>query len=287
MGYEIAENLKHALDLLRGNKSKAQVIAGATDLFLQGLPEQVVDLSGVPELTCMEAKDGHLYLGSSITHAEAAHSPLINEEASALAEACLSVGSPQVRNAGTIGGNIINAAPAADAAVALVGLGAEAVLVGTDGRSRRMAVEKLYSDYNCSTIDSSSEIMTTLVVKLNREEEGSAFSRFSPRRALSLPLLNTAVRLHLIGGRIEEIRLVVAPAQPAPTRLIKTEEKLLGFIPGKDSWDEVAKIASDEADVRGSLLRCSEQYRRHLVGVLTVDALQKAVNRARNAEGSS
>ncbi len=280
MPYRIANHLEDALTLLREYRGEARAIAGATDLFLQDYPGSLVDISGIPELTGVEEKNGLLRLGASLTHTEASLSGLIKKKAAALAEACSSIGSPQVRNIGTLGGNVINAAPAADAAVALVGLGAEAVLVDLEGCSRQKAVDELYLDYNCSLVNSSYEILTGLLINSCRSGEGSAFLRFAPRESLSLPLVNAAARVRLKGNCIEEVRLVAAPVKPYPTRLEKTEKLLPGCTLREVPWREVEKTAVEEVEVRGSLLRCSAQYRRYLVGVLAGRVLRNALERA-------
>ena len=284
MSYIIASDLNQALQILRDSKGQARVIAGATDLFLQTLPAELVDLAGLYETTQLEETGGLLSIGSAVTHASAARSLLIRSQAAALAEACAMIGSPQVRNIGTIGGNVANAAPAADAAVALVALGAKAVITDIAGQTRVEAVEELYAGYNRSTIDSSSEIIGRLLFKSCAAGEGSAFMRFAPRRALALPLVNAAARVRVSGRRIEAVRLVAAPVKPAPTRLFETEALLQEVIPGPEIWPKVEEAAA-EVEVRGSMLRCSEQYRRHLVGTLAGRVLKEAYQRACAAEG--
>jgi CO/xanthine dehydrogenase FAD-binding subunit len=280
MSYLVASNIEAALTSLREREGRARVIAGATDLFLEELPAHLIDLTVIPETTLLEEKDGFISIGAAVTHTAAALSPVVCSGAAALAEACSQLGSPQVRNIGTIGGNVVNAAPAADAAVALVALGAEALLVDTTGSKREEAVENLYAGYNRSVIDSTSEIMLRLIIRVTDREEGSAFIRFASRKALSLPMVNAAARVRVTDGFLQEVRLVVAPAGPAPTRLRQTEEMLYGKIPSEGTWAEVEASAAKEVEVRGSLLRCSEQYRRHLVGILAARVLRKAAERA-------
>jgi len=280
LSYSVTSSLDRALNVLSESMGQGRVVAGATDLFLKSLSPELVDVSSVPELLGINRDHGSLSIGAGVTHAEAAASPLIRLEAMALAEACRQVGSPQIRNIGTIGGNVVNAAPAADAAVALVALGARAVLIDLGKRQHHAAVEELYADYNLSTVDSSSEILLRFLLDLPARDEGSAFLRFAPRQALSLPLVNAAARVRLKGDAIESVRAVIAPVNPAPTRLYETEKMLLGSWPEDDTWRKVEYTAASEVEVRGSLLRCSAGYRQHLVGVLARRVLKKAVERA-------
>lgn len=283
VSYTIASNLEQAIKVLKESDGKAQVIAGATDLFLNNLPSELVDVSTVPEILGIARGKDFLSIGAGVTHAEAAASAVIRSEAEALSEACRQIGSPQVRNMGTLGGNVINAAPAADAAVALVALGAKAVLTDLYGSSREAFLEDLYDGYNRSSVDSSAEILLRFLLKPAQRGEGSAFLRFAPRAALALPLVNAAARIRVEQGLIKEVRVVIAPAKPAPTRLLETEKFLLGAKPGSDLWQKVESSASSEIEVRGSMLRCSEEYRHHLVGVLARRVLQQAAARAMEA----
>ncbi len=280
MSYLIASNLDEVLTSLRDANGKARVVAGATDLYLQDLPYGLVDLSCLKEATVIEEKDGLVKLGAAVTHTAAANSPLVLSRARALAEGCETIGSLQIRNIGTIGGNVVNAAPAADAAVALVGLGAEAVIIDIEGNTRQEAVENLYWEYNRSVIDSTREVMISLQLKPCLDTEGSAFTRFAARRALALPMVNAAARVKLESGLVKELRLVAAPVNPAPTRLLKTEELVIGRPVNNETITMVEKAAGEEVEVRGSLLRCSARYRLHLIGVLVARALETAANRA-------
>lgn len=280
MSYLIASKLDEVLTSLRDGSGKARVVAGATDLYLQDLPYGLVDLSALPETAVIEEKDGLVRIGAAVTHTAAASSPLVLSRARALAEGCEVIGSPQIRNIGTIGGNVVNAAPAADAAVALVGLGAEAVIIDVKGNMRQEAVENLYWEYNRSLIDSTREVLISLQFIPCMDGEGSAFTRFAARRALALPMVNAAARVKLENGLVKEIRLVAAPVNPAPTRLVKTEELVIGKPVNDQTISMVEKSAAEEVEVRGSLLRCSARYRLHLVGVLVSRALKTAADRA-------
>ena len=282
MSYLIASKLDEVLTSLRDGSGKARVVAGATDLYLQDLPYGLVDLSALPETTVIEEKDGLVRIGAAVTHAAAANSPLVLSRARALAEGCEAIGSPQIRNIGTIGGNVVNAAPAADAAVALVGLGAEAVIIDVKGNRRQEAVENLYWEYNRSSVDSTREVMISLQFKPCSGGEGSAFTRFAARRALALPMVNAAARVKYENGLVKEARLVAAPVRPAPTRLVKTEELIIGRPVNDETISMVEKAAAEEVEVRGSLLRCSARYRLHLVGVLVARVFKTAAARAGN-----
>lgn len=280
MSYIKVKTLQEAQDLLNELAPQVQVIAGGTDLFLQEKPEHLIDISALSELKKITEKGGPLEVGSAVTHSMAGASSLLLNKATALSEACLQVGSPQVRNVGTLGGNVINAAPAADAAVALAALGAEALLADRSGNMRTVALAQLYSGFNCSAVDCSSDILVKFVFPFCGTGEGSAFARFAARRALALPMANTAVRIKIEDGLIARVAVVAAPVKPAPTRFDQTETFLTGQPATEETWLKAEACASEEAQVRGSLLRCSADYRRHLIGVLVARALRTAAERA-------
>ncbi len=280
MSYLYPSSLEEALGILRDGSGRARVIAGATDIFLQRLPHSLVDLTALPALSGIKEESGLITIGAAVTHSQAAASPVILAGAQALAEGCARVGSPQIRNAGTLGGNIVNAAPAADAAVALAALGARARIVDIKGLTREEAVEDLYRTHNRSLVDSSSEILVELIIKSCGINEGSAFTRFAARNALALPLVNAAAAVKVENGLVKEARLVVAPVKPAPTRLQRAEEMLIGMPVNRETRLAVEKAAASEVEVRSSLLRCSARYRLHLVGVLVGRALETAAQRA-------
>lgn len=280
MSYRIAKDLEQALFFLRAEGGQARLIAGGTDLFLQPLPPALVDLTEIAGLSALREEGGRLMVGACFTHAAAAASSLLREKATALAEACAHVGSPQVRNMGTLGGNVVNAAPAADAAVALVALGARAVIVDTAGIYREEPVEDLYDRYSCSKVDSGREVLVRFLMDAHGPAEGSAFKRFASRRALSLPMFSVAAYLRTEQGCLREVRLSVAPAKPAPTRLPAVEKQLVGLPVAPETFDLAADLVRREITVRGSALRCSADYRRHLAGILAVRALTEAALRA-------
>jgi len=281
MSYVKVKTLQEAQSLLNELTPQAQVIAGGTDLFLQEKPEHLIDISALSELKVISEKDGLLEVGAAVTHSMAGVSSLLLKKATALSEACLQVGSPQVRNVGTLGGNVINAAPAADSAVALAALGAETMITDRFGSTRKAALDQLYSGFNCSAVDCSSDILVKFTFPSCGTGEGSAFTRFAARRALALPMANAAVRIKIEGGIIARIAVVAAPVKPAPARLKQTEAMLTGQSAAEETWLKAEKYASEEAEVRGSLLRCSADYRRHLIGILVGRALRTAAERAR------
>ncbi|MFC1951448.1 FAD binding domain-containing protein [Chloroflexota bacterium] len=146
--YILAQTLQEALDALEKYRGKARVISGGTDL----LPlinsraikvDFLIDITNITELNYINNNSGLIRIGALATHSEAAGSSIINEQAVLLAEASRAVGSLQIRNKGTVVGNVVNASPAADTSVALIALNAEAEVVSKNGQ-RIKKVEDLF-----------------------------------------------------------------------------------------------------------------------------------------------
>ena len=151
------------LHLLADRDGQARVIAGGTDLVLQLRRGErrarcLVDISHIYALRATTETDGLITIGAAVTHTELSASPLIREHAPVLAQAAAEIGSPEIRNVGTVGGNVVNAQPAADTALALAALGAEAEIVSVDG-ARWVALAELYAGPGLSCVDSNAELV--------------------------------------------------------------------------------------------------------------------------------
>ncbi len=278
-------SVEEALDILKSHKKQARIVAGGTDLILD-LKDQIrevkclVDISGIEELRKIERDGDNIKIGAAVTHSQAASSKLIQENAPALAEAALAIGSPQIRNQGTVVGNVINAQPAADTAVALFALEAKAEITTGSGR-QLVPIEKLYKGIGASKVDSTAEIVTALYFKSLKNNQGSAFVRLSQRKALALPMLNVAAVVTIQDDHFEEARIVVAPVAPMPLRSRKAEAALQGALIGLDSINTAAASAASEAQPRDSDLRGSAEYRKEMVKILVRRALEQASQRAK------
>ena len=164
--YLVPTSLEQALTMLKECPGQARVIAGGTDLIIQLKKKEVrarrlVDITNIGELKGIELEGDFIRIGACVTHQELASSSLIRERAAALAEGASQIGSPQIRNIGTVGGNIVNAQPAADAVVHLVALNAE-VEIATAAGIRREPLRELCVGPGQSTLDTSAEILTAV-----------------------------------------------------------------------------------------------------------------------------
>jgi len=283
--YLVATSITDALEKLASFGGEARIIAGGTDLVLQSqrgqCPSRVmVDVTGIPGLNQICDQDGFILIGAAATHAQIAACPLIRARAGVLALACGSVGGPQVRNVGTLVGNVVNALPAADGAVALFALDAQ-VEVATLGGREWMPIANLYENVGVCTIDSCAQMVTALRFKLLPPGTGSDFQRLARRRALVLPILSVAAVVSLRDGRFVDVRISIGPVAPVPFRATRAEQTLIGQPVDQACIAEAAHLAMADARPRSSPLRGSREYRTAMVEVLVGRALSHAAAQAK------
>jgi len=288
--YVTPSTVEEALATLASHRGRARIIAGGSDLILQLRRGEravgcLVDISRIPGLDEIKLQDSHVVIGAMATHARIERSRLVRERAPALADACSRIGSPQIRNVGTLAGNVVNAQPAADGSIALLALDAEAEIANLTGR-QWVPVSSLFVSPGVSRVDASAELVIAFRVRAQAPREASAFERLARRKALALPLINVAARVLLDadGSRIREARLAIGPVAPTPFRTRQAEDFLAGQPAERETIEEAAEMAIRECKPRSSLLRAGKEYRLELIRVLSRRALIRAIETARGDE---
>ena len=278
----VQECLGHLTEL----QGQGRLIAGGTDL-MPGLaggryrPQALIDTTGIKGFERLELQAEEAVIGAGVTHAVVSGHKELAGLLPALAQACGSVGSPQIRNVATLAGNVVNAQPAADSAMALVALGAVAEIAAPAG-ARKEPVENLYAGLGKSTIDPAAELLTAFYVPLPKEGEASAYGRISPRNALCLPTVNAAAFVSAPGGKIKEARLALGPVAEKPFRPKEAEERLLGAdIDDTEAFAQAALAAARASSPRDSCLRGCSDFRKQLIRVLTGRVIAQAAKTAR------
>lgn len=278
--YLFATSVEHALELLAAHQGSAQLIAGGTDLVLQSQrgtcpAAVVVDITRIPGLAEIHERDGYILIGAQITHAQIAASPLIRQKAAVLSAASARVGGPQTRNAGTLVGNVINAQPAADGAVALFALDAELEVATPAGR-RWEPITEIYRGVGACSIDACHEMVTAIRLRPLTKACGCGYQRLARRKALTLPTLVVAAVLQMKGEIIAAARIAVGPVAPTPFRADDAEAFLIGKPPDEDTFARAGALAAEKSQPRDSLIRGSREYRTAMVAVLVRRALADA-----------
>jgi len=278
-------SLKETLARLAQKTGKARVVAGGSDLMIQMREKNgenliLLDISQIDEIRGIAEEENYLLIGAASTMAEIASSILVKTKAQALARGASSVGSPQIRNVATIGGNVVNAQPAADAAVPLVALEAEARIVSPEGE-KYVPVEDLYRDVGKSILNPARELISHFRVPVwNSPLRTSGMERLAKRKAFTLPTLSVAVALELDekGKGFKKVRIVAAPVAPVPWRARRAEEVLKNAVLTEKMIEKAAAIAREDANPRESL-RGGSAYRKDMVEVLTRRALMDSLSR--------
>lgn len=279
----VPSSIDDCLQILAGHGPAAKLVAGGTDLLPQlknGLlrPAWVVDLSGVAELRMLEGGNGRgLRIGASVTARQLELDPRIRTGYQALAESGALIGSVQVRNLATVGGNVCNAAPSADMVAPLMALDAEAVIAGRAGR-RRVPLAGFFVGVR-RTVLAADELLVELAVPAARSGSGGCYLRHTPRRELDIAVVGVASQVTVSGGVCTEARIVLAAVAPTPVRATAAEKALEGQPVTPGQIEQAAELAAAAArpisDQRGSA-----EFRRQLVRVLTRRTLTTALGRA-------
>lgn len=282
--YLFPQTVEDALALLEANSGRARLIAGGTDLVLQAAQGKcvstvIVDITRIPGLDFLEEHDGYIWIGPQVTHAQIAAAPLIRERAGVLAAGCGSVGGPQIRHVATLVGNVVNAMPAADGAVALFALDAGVEVAEKAGR-RIIPIAELYAGVGVCTLNPCAQIVSGIRFRPLPAGWGWSFKRLAQRRALILPMLNTAVVVQVAEGRFGEARIAVGPVAATPMRARAAEMALRGKPVHPDTIAAAARLAMEESHPRDSAVRGSGEYRRAMVEVLVRRGITEAVSRA-------
>jgi CO/xanthine dehydrogenase FAD-binding subunit len=249
----------------------------------------LVDVSRIDALRTISESAGTIMLGAAVTHAQIASSQLIRDRVPVLSQAAAEVGSPEIRNAGTVGGNVVNAQPAADTALALLALDAEAEIVGAHG-ARWVALPRLYEGAGLSAVDSTAELVRSFRFRVPAAPAGrvgSAYRRLGKCKSIALPVLCAATVVQMEGDRFASAAISLGPVAPHPFRARRAEEWLVGRTATADIIARAVALAQAEASPRESLLRCGKAYREAMVAVLVQSTLVQAVEAAAQSAGDS
>ena len=276
-GYARPRTVDEALDFLSGGDGRTVPVAGGTDLLValrrgQADPDRLVDLTGIPELGEIRVERGGRFLrvGACVTHAQAAEDALVRMHAPLLAAACSAVGSAQIRNLGTVGGNVANASPAADTLPALAALDA-AVEIRGPGGSRVVPLEAFVTGPN-RTVLGRGELVTALRIPLAGPHRW-AFEKVGRRWAVAISRVSVAVAACPWGGWA---RVSLGAVFPAPRRVPEAEGALAR---GFDARSAERAGEAAEAAVRAvSGGRASMGYKLPVVRELVARAARAALD---------
>jgi len=273
-------SVAEARRIAKSNGPGGHFLAGGTDLVIaikeKGLaPRYVIDLKRIPSLSGVRRNpDGSLTIGALTTMREVETSPVIRQSYPFLAQSAAEVGSIQIRNRATIGGNMANATPSADVAPALLVLEARARVAGEEGE-RVIPLEEFFAGPG-KTVMKQDEILTELLIPAAPAGLRGEYIKFSPREMMDLAYVGVAAALVLAEERrCRHARIALGAVSPIPMRARKAE----ALITGRALTEEIAERAGEEAARECkpiSDVRSSAEYRREMVRVNTKRALLNA-----------
>jgi xanthine dehydrogenase FAD-binding subunit len=273
--YDRPETIADAVTAMAAGEARA--LAGGTDLVPQ-LREgrrqagRIVDLKRIPELTAIVAlPNGGFSIGAAATATAVARHAGLAAAYPAVAQSAQLIGGVQIQNRASLGGNICNAAPSADAVPALICHEARAAIAGRSGR-RELAVEAMFRGPGRPALEPG-EILVSILLPPPQPRSAATYLRFTPRREMDIAIAGAGTWIRLdAAGTIAAARIVLASVAPTPIRAPSAEQKLIGEKPTRALLEEAGRLAAGDArpisDTRGSA-----DYRRSLVAVLTARAL--------------
>ncbi len=283
--YEAPRSIEDTVALLQGANGDARILAGGTDLLAQmrtGVvsPELLVDIKKIPQLNTIEATaDGGFRVGAAVCGAALSENEALKRAWPGVVEAAELIGSAQIQGRASLGGNLCNAAPAADGVPALIAAEATCTIAGPSG-TREEAVESIVTGPGETSL-AAGEFVVDFILPAPAPRSGSAYLRMIPRSEMDIAIVGAGVSLTLDeSGTCTAARVSLAAVAPTPLLVEEAAAALIGT-----SVDDLALEAAAAAataatnpidDKRGTI-----EYRTQVAGVLTRRALKIALERAK------
>ncbi len=274
--------MEEACELGLNLGEKARFLAGGTELLVDLKEERdsadhLIALQKIPGLDTISLDEGFLVIGALTTLADIYRSETVRHFLPALCDAISNLGSEQIRNQGTIGGNFCGAVPCADTPPVCIAAGARVRISGTVSQRLLPAADFILAPRKSAL--EPGELLTAIEIPEQPESSGTSYQRFSLRHGSALAVASVAARLVLKEKKIEEAAVVLGAVAPIPLAAARCIDLLVGESSSDEIFRSAGRIAAEEArpitDIRGS-----EEYRRNLVEVLTVRALKEAADTA-------
>jgi len=284
--YLVPKTLDEAISLHESHGGRAKYIAGGTDVLVKIkesklAPDYLISLKHIlaQDRPFLDHTTGELYIGAFVTHRIIEKSSLIEQQYPILHDAVKNIGSVQIRNVATIGGNLVNAVPSADGAIPLIALDGKAHIYGPKG-TRTVELARFFLGPGQCDLERG-EILTEIVIPRPDANTGGAYCKHGRREAMELPMLGVGVLLAFEDdlATCAKARVCLGVAAPTPIRALGAEQYLKGRRIDENVLVEAGRIAGEESRVRDSI-RGVAWYRREMVAVLVKRMGLKAQERA-------
>ncbi len=285
--YIVPKTLDEAIALRTTHGDCAEYIAGGTDLLVKIKEKRIAPdfLISLGRVLCLKKlyKDeatGELHIGSLTTHRMLEKSDLIRNDYPILHDAVCEIGSTQIRNVATIGGNLVNAVPSADGAIPLIAMDANIKYIGNDGKKFSNLID--FFKGPGKNILKPDEILTEIILPKLLPNTGSAYFKLGRRSAMELPILGVGVLLSMDENFAicRKARIALGVAAPTPMRATKAEALLEGREINEKRLEEAGRIASEESKARDSF-RGAAWHRKEMIKTLVKRMGLLSLERAR------
>jgi carbon-monoxide dehydrogenase medium subunit len=281
--YHAPTSLEQTVELLEKHRKDAKLLAGGTDLIPHMKQRKVevkhlINLKKIPNLACIKETSEGIKIGALAKLRTIELSPLIKEKLLLLNEAAKTVGSIQIRNLGTIGGNICNASPCADMATSLLAMDTKIHVFGKKGYVD-YTIEEFFQDRGEVKL-APDELLTGMTVPIPPKDAGMAFEKIG-WTSFDIATVNVAVVVTLKEGKIDYCRISLGACSPKPTRVYQAETILKDEEPTKEVFEEAVYLISACVEPREHWRRAPSEYRRKSSQALAIDALTRAVEQVR------
>jgi len=265
------------------NRTKGSLVAGGTDVLPslrrgQFSSASLIDISRLKELRFIRESGGKIEIGALTTHADLVTSPLLQQTAPSLVQAAATIGCPQTRQRGTLGGNLANASPAADSALPLLTQAAELHLAGA-GMARSMSLSDFFMGPG-ETCLKAGEYIRSVTFDRPFGRWGAAFEKLGKRNGMAIAIASAAAYLEIgDDGRLQNARLALGSVAPTPVLSPHAKACLEAKSPSPELFQQAGQAALEDI-YPISDVRASAEYRQHIVPVLIRRTLEKAFKQA-------
>jgi aerobic carbon-monoxide dehydrogenase medium subunit len=280
--YESPGTLAEAIALLNQYGDEAKVLSGGHSLIPMmklrfATPGYLIDINKIPGLSDIREEGGYIRIGALVRESQLEHSDLLAKKFPIFRDVTKLIADPQVRNMGTLGGNLAHGDAANDHPAVMLALGAKVVITGADG-AREVPIDEFFFGFY-STAVQQGEILTEIRLPVPPHGTGSAYHKLE-RKVGDYATSGVAVQL-TIGqdGKVTAVGIGLTNVNPVPLRASRSEEALIGKPLTEESIALAATYASEDCSP-SSDLRGSEEYKRHVTGVLVKRMILKAAERA-------
>jgi carbon-monoxide dehydrogenase medium subunit len=276
-----AGGLAEACSLLEKYGARARALAGGTDLVVdlkskRAVFEHIISLGEIKGLGEITFERGKIRIGALASLSSIADSPILKKHLTALSDAASAMATPQVRNMGTIGGNVAMAVPSADLPPTLIAANAQ-IVTESIFENRLLPIREFFTGPR-KTVLRPAELIREIVIEVPSADTGISYQKFQLRQAAALAVAGVAASLTVKEGLITDACITLGAVAPTPVIARNASNSLIGKKPDAVAFDEAGRIACEEgnpiSDIRGS-----KEFRCRLIGVLTRRALLKALER--------